>query len=168
MVLKRSSQSGKKAFTLLEMVVVIALTGLLLGIAMPSIDDLWQDQALQAKLDSFNKIVRTAQSLAHDRQAQTYVTFEEERVFIYPEIEEEEGFAANRGLKFMALGEKELFEMTKPYALQDAPTRKNRWAFWPTGNCEPVTIKYSGPSGTWTQIFDPLSASGRITEYELP
>ena len=38
----------------------------------------------------------------------------------------------------------------------------NVWTFWPTGNCEPVGIRYEGPSGKWEAVYNPLSAKADL------
>ena len=36
------------------------------------------------------------------------------------------------------------------------------WTFWPTGNCEPVNIRYEGPAGQWEAVYNPLSATANL------
>ena len=39
------------------------------------------------------------------------------------------------------------------------------WTFWPTGNCEPVVVRYEGPSGHWEAVYNPLSARATFNQF---
>jgi len=49
----------------------------------------------------------------------------------------------------------ESLNITFPAALDEV--QDQTWTFWPTGTCEPASVTYEGPHGTWQADFDPLT-----------
>jgi hypothetical protein len=46
--------------------------------------------------------------------------------------------------------------------IKDAPAE---WIFWPSGTCEPATVKFAGREGTWTARYSPLTARAELDHY---
>lgn len=160
----------RAGFTLIELMVVIMLAALLMTLALPSIDGLFREQALQAKLDAFTQLIQRARWQAIEQQAPVRVIWEEEQVAIRAALNAKEASQA-ASLKFgpaqFKLNQDENLSLSKQNNLEQAST-SDSWTFWPSGNCEPTTVSYAGPEGTWTLAFDPLSAQHRIEQFELP
>ena len=57
----------------------------------------------------------------------------------------------------------ELYSLILPAAIDADPAPE--WTFWPTGTCEPATITYKGPAGSWEVRYAPLSARATIRSF---
>lgn len=160
----------KSGFTLIELMVVILVSVLLLTLAVPSLDGLFREQALEAKLESMTKLVQRARWQAIEQEAPVRIIFTNKLVFILAELNAAENSRA-ASLQFgpseVKLGEDESLVIEKRYQLEQTSS-SDSWTFWPSGNCEPTTVSYEGPQGTWTLAFDPLSANHRIEKFDLP
>jgi hypothetical protein len=84
-----------------------------------------------------------------------------DQVLLRPEI-----LAKNEKLKPAARIELRRGESVKlgfPAALIKNPP--GEWIFWPGGTCEPATIQFKGPAGSWTANYAALTARPEITNY---
>ena len=150
-----------RAFTLLEIVIAVAIMATLLLLAVPSLQGVIADRKLRASLDGFNKLVREAQERSVAEHRAYLLVWTDKSVFVRPE-----GLVKGEDRQPIAKFDLErgsALTLTLPAALsKKAP---GEWIFWPTGTCEPAMVQYSGRAGTWTANYSALTAHGELTNY---
>ena len=57
----------------------------------------------------------------------------------------------------------EHYTLVRDASLSDQPAAV--WTFWPTGNCEPVGVRYEGPRGHWEAVYNPLSVTATVRTF---
>jgi prepilin-type N-terminal cleavage/methylation domain-containing protein len=150
-----------RAFTLVEIIIAVAIMTTLLLMAVPSLQGVLADKRLRASLDDFNKLVREAQERSVAEHRAYLIVWTDKNVFLQPEA-----FAKDEDKKAIATFELErgtLLTLSLPAALSSKPA--GEWIFWPTGTCEPAIIHFEGRAGTWTANYSPLTAHGELTNY---
>jgi type II secretory pathway pseudopilin PulG len=150
-----------RAFTLVEIVIAVAITTTLLLLAVPSLQGVLADRRLRASLDGFNKLVREAQERSVAEHRAYLIVWTDKNVFLQPEA-----FAKNeerKAIATFALERGTVLTLSLPAALSSK--RAGEWIFWPTGTCEPATVRFEGRAGTWTANYSPLTALGELTNY---
>jgi prepilin-type N-terminal cleavage/methylation domain-containing protein len=150
-----------RAFTLLEIVIAVAIMATLLLLAVPSLEGVIADRKLRASLDGFNKLVREAQERSVAEHRTYLLVWTDKNVFVQPEA-----FAKGEDRQAIARFDLErgtVLTLTLPAALTRKPA--GEWIFWPTGTCEPAIVQYAGKAGTWTANYSPLTAHGQLTNY---
>ncbi|MBE7212063.1 MAG: hypothetical protein INR65_13665 [Gluconacetobacter diazotrophicus] len=150
------------AFTLLEITIVIFLILLLLGVAVPSISGQLARRNLQGTFDRFDALAVAAQrrSVA-EKRPYTLVWTRDGTVGVYPadmpaDVRKKQAPAASLVPAGPATARTERYTLVRAASLTADPA--GIWTFWPTGNCEPVSVRYEGPSGRWEAVYNPLSA----------
>jgi prepilin-type N-terminal cleavage/methylation domain-containing protein len=150
-----------RAFTLIEIIIAVAILALILLMAVPSLSGVFADRKLRVSLDGFNNLVREAQERSVSEHRAYLVVWGDKEVIVQPEVfakgEEKKAvatFALERG---MAL------TLTLPAALSAKPA--GEWIFWPTGTCEPAIVRFVGRGGTWTANYSPLTGHGELANY---
>jgi len=150
-----------RGFTLLEIVIAVAILATLLMLAVPSLQGVLADRKLRASLDGFNKLVREAQERSVAEHRAYLIVWTDKNVFLQPEA-----FGKDEERKAIATFELErggVLTLTLPAALAKKPA--GEWIFWPTGTCEPAVVHFEGRAGTWTANYSPLTAYGELTNY---
>ncbi len=150
-----------RGFTLLEIVLAVAILMVLLLLAVPSLDGVLSDRHLRRSLDSFNALVRQAQERSVNEHRAYLIVWGEKGVFLRPEgfaKGEEETTTAN-----LELRKGDVFKLSLPAALVKDPP--SEWIFWPSGTCEPAVVQFTGKDGTWTANYAGLTARAEITKY---
>lgn len=161
---------GGRGFTLLEMLVAVAMLFMLLMISIPGFSGYYADKALTDKLTAFHQLALDARALSMESGAPTYLMWVPGGVRLMSAGEintDESGFLDEeaQASDFFPVARKAILELRLPYSL--ATDKPDRWAFWPSGNCEPAEVRYEGPEGEWTITIDPMSADYRITNYDF-
>jgi prepilin-type N-terminal cleavage/methylation domain-containing protein len=150
-----------RAFTLVEIIIAVAIMTTLLLMAVPSLQGVLADKRLRASLDGFNKMVREAQERSVAEHRAYLMVWTDKNVFLQPEV-----FAKDEDKKAIATFELErgtVLTLSLPAALSSKPA--GEWIFWPTGTCEPAIVHFEGRAGTWTANYSPLTAHGELTNY---
>ena len=150
-----------RAFTLVEIIIAVAIMATLLLMAVPSLEGVLADRRLRASLDEFNKLVREAQERSVADHRAYLIVWTDKNVFLQPEA-----FAKDEDRKAIATFELErgtVFTLSLPAALSSKPP--GQWIFWPTGTCEPAIVRFEGRAGTWTSNYSPLTGHGELTNY---
>jgi prepilin-type N-terminal cleavage/methylation domain-containing protein len=150
-----------RAFTLLEIVIAVAIMATLLLLAVPSLTGVVADRKLRESLDGFNKLVRQAQERSVAERRAYLLVWTDKNVFLQPEV-----FAKDESQTALArfeLGHGTVLTLTLPAAMSNKPA--GEWIFWPTGTCEPAIVSFKGPDGTWTAKYSPLTAHADLTNY---
>ncbi len=150
-----------RGFTLVEIIIAVAILTVVLLMAVPSLSGVIADRKLRASLDQFNNLVRAAQERSVNEHRAYLIVWSDKEVFVQPEAfgrDEEKKPAAT-----LALEQGSALTLTLSAALTPKPA--GEWIFWPTGTCEPATIKYEGRAGTWTANYSALTGHGELKNY---
>jgi prepilin-type N-terminal cleavage/methylation domain-containing protein len=150
-----------RAFTLVEIIIAVAIMTTLLLMAVPSLQGVLADKRLRASLDGFNKLVREAQERSVAEHRAYLIVWTDKNVSLQPEA-----FAKDEEQKAIDSFELErgtVLTLSLPAALSSKPA--GEWIFWPTGTCEPAIVRFEGRAGTWTANYSPLTAYGELTNY---
>ena len=150
-----------RAFTLIEIVIAVAILALILLMAVPSLSGVFADRNLRVSLDGFNNLVREAQERSVSEHRAYLVVWGDKEVIVQPEV-----FAKGEDKKAVATFALErgmVLTLTLPAALSAKPA--GEWIFWPTGTCEPAIVRFVGRSGTWTSNYSPLTGHGELANY---
>lgn len=150
-----------RAFTLVEIIIAVAIMATLLLMAVPSLQGVLADRHLRASLDGFNKLVRAAQERSASEHRAYLIVWTDKNVYLQPEA-----FSKDEDRQPVATFDLErgmVLTLTLPAALSSK--KPGEWIFWPTGTCEPAIVQFSGRAGTWTANYSPLTAHGALTNY---
>lgn len=152
-----------RGFTLIEIALSIFILLLLLVLAVPSFSGVIANRRLKQSLDDFNGIVRQAQERSVAERRPYLIVWGKNNVILRPEaFAEGEEAKANAELR---LGKGRTLKLLLPVAL--AEKYPAEWIFWPSGTCEPATVRYSGPAGSWTANYSPLTGRPEVTSYAV-
>ena len=150
-----------RAFTLIEIALSIFILLLILLLAVPSLSGVIANKRLKQSLDGFNQLVRQAQERSVIERRAYLIAWGKNSVVLRPEVfgkdEEEKPTAVFR------LARGSWIKISLPAALTDKTPAE--WIFWPSGTCEPATVRFGGPAGTWTADYSPLTALPELTQY---
>ena len=150
-----------RAFTLIEIALSIFILLLLLMLAVPSLSGVIANRRLKQSFDSFSQLVRQAQERSVTERRAYLIAWGKNSVVLRPEVftrgEEEKPTAVFR------LSKGSWIKVSLPFALMGKPPAE--WIFWPSGTCEPATVEFGGPAGTWTANYPPLTAQPELTQY---
>ena len=149
------------AFTLIEIIIAVAILTVILLMAVPSLSGVFADRKLRASLDGFNKLVRQAQERSVSEHRAYLIVWSDKDVIVQPEA-----FAKGEEKKAVAkfaLERGTVLTLTLPAALTVKPP--GEWIFWPTGTCEPAIVRFAGRAGTWTANYSPLTGYGELANY---
>ena len=150
-----------RAFTLVEIVLAVFILMLLVLLAVPSLNGVLADRRLRRSLDSFNKLVRQAQERSVAERRSYLIAWDKDHVFLRPET-----FAKGEEIKPAAefhLDRGDALKLVLSAALTKNPAAE--WIFWPSGACEPATVQFDGPAGSWKADYSPLTARPEVTNY---
>jgi type II secretion system protein H len=153
--------SRSRAFTLVEIIIAVAIMTTMLMMAVPSLQGVLADRHLRASLDRFNKLVRAAQERSVSEHRAYLIVWTDKDVYLQPEA-----FGKDDDRQPVATFEVErgtVLTLTLPAALSSK--KPGEWIFWPTGTCEPAIVQFSGSAGTWTASYSALTAHGELTNY---
>jgi len=150
-----------RAFTLIEIVIAVAILTVVLLMAVPSLSGVVADRKLRASLDSFNNLVRQAQERSVAEHRSYLIVWGDHEVMVQPEAfaKDEE----KKAVATFALERGTVLTLTLPAALSSKPA--GEWIFWPTGTCEPAIVRFAGRAGTWTANYSPLTGHGELANY---
>lgn len=149
------------AFTLVEIVIAVAIMATLLLLAVPSLEGVLADRKLRVSLDAFNNLVRQAQERSVSEHRAYLIVWTDKSVFVQPEA-----FGRDDDRTPVATYDLEhgtVLTLSLPAALSSKPA--GEWIFWPTGTCEPAVVYFAGSAGTWTASYSPLTAHPELTNY---
>ncbi|MDB6155822.1 MAG: hypothetical protein JWL90_4275 [Chthoniobacteraceae bacterium] len=146
----------RAGFTLLEVCLAVAISVLLMFIAIPSFTGMLSKQKLEATFDRFDEFARQAQILSVTERRAFVIVWGDGMLAIEPD----EPLAEDRGKEWprLALSKEETLTIERPAALEKKPPME--WIFWRSGTCEPVIASYQGPEGAWVAKYDALTGRG--------
>jgi len=151
----------RPGFTLIELAIAVVILVLLLMLAVPSMSGVMADRRLRRSLDGFNAVVREAQERAMGERRAYLVMVYDNKIGLRP-AGLLRGESPEPTVKF-TLNKSESLKLFFPAALvEDVPPE---WIFWPSGNCEPVTVTYRGNDGSWKANYSALTARSETVSY---
>ena len=152
-----------RGFTLIEIALAIFILLLILVLAVPSFSGVIANRRLKQSLDEFNNLVRQAQMLSVTERRPYLIVWGKNNVMVRPEaFGEDEEAKAKAEFRLSRGG---TLKLSLPVAL--AQKYPAEWIFWPSGTCEPATVRFQGPAGSWTANYLPLTARPEITNYAV-
>ncbi len=182
--LPRTGPRRVSAFTLLELCLVVAIISMMLSLAIPSLQGLFEQKEVQNKIEAFEKLVRDSAALSTKTGLEVRLRWEEGGIRAVvdpaslnadPSLSAGGGgtagtFPANPGqlvddggmpldaaaaeAPFLAFEKEEMYSLVRLAAWDKQAFLE--WSFWPSGIREPVEIFYEGPAGRWGLRFPAL------------
>ena len=155
----------RRAFTLLEIVLVMFLLMMLLSVGLPSMRGQLARHKLQGAFDRFDTLVVEAQKRSvTDGEPYILVWQKDGAIRLYPVAwNADQRRTRDAAAAWMPEGSHERYTLVRASALANHPAAE--WTFWPSGNCEPVSVKYQGGGGTWEAAYNPLSARSTFKSF---
>lgn len=157
----RLTRSTFLAFTMIEIVIVVAIAMLIMLMAVPSLTGVLADNRLRRSLDAFNGLVREAQERSLTEHRAYLIEWGDKGAALRPEV-----FATDEEKKpaaFFPFERDSSLKLSLPAALKkDYPVA---WIFWPSGVCEPAIVEFKGRDGDWKAKYSPLSAREELLNY---
>ena len=155
----------RRGFTLLEICIVLALAMLLLAVAIPSLRGQLARRHLQDTFERFDLLVGEARRHSVAEGKPFVLVWGKGGVSLYAadQSEEDRKKSGPSGFADFSGPANETCELRRASSLaaQPAPV----WTFWPTGNCEPVSVRYEGAAGTWEAAYNGLSGQGTFSTF---
>ena len=158
-------QDPRRAFTLLEIVLVMCIVMILLAVGVPSMRGQLARHKLQSAFDRFDILAVEAQKRSvTDGEPYVLVWQKDGAIRLYPVAwDAEQRRRREAAAAWLPEGSGERYTLVRASSLTAQPAAE--WTFWPSGNCEPVTVKYQGDGGTWEAAYNPLSARGTFQSF---
>jgi prepilin-type N-terminal cleavage/methylation domain-containing protein len=155
--------SRRHGFTLLEIMLVVMIGTLMMMIAVPSVGAFLREQTLKESFEAFDAFARKAQSRAMSEGGTFVMVWDKDGISLQaldPVAAEAEG-----GPERFDFAEGTTWTLQRPAALVKKPVWE--WPFWRSGACEPVTISFEGPAGSWSAEYNGLTARGKIVDMDV-
>ncbi len=166
-------------FTIIELMVAVMVGLMMLGLAVPSVRGVLEEQRLREKMASFEDVVRRAAAQAVSAKREVRLIWFEDGVraltdWSAPKAGEELGLpqgepqaedAGGGESVFYAVGKGEWLSLVRVAAREERPL--SEWSFWPSGIREPVEVYYEGPLGKWALRFSALVPDPETVYFQL-
>lgn len=172
-------------FTIIELMVAVMVGLMMLGLAVPSVRGVLEEQRLREKMASFEEVVRRAAAQAASAKREVRLIWFEDGVraltdWAAPRAGEEAGSGLLQGTGqnaraeqdagvgepvFYAVGKGEWLSLVRVAAREERPL--SEWSFWPSGIREPVEVYYEGPLGKWALRFSALVPDPETVYFQL-
>jgi hypothetical protein len=169
---------GSAGFTIIELMVAVMVGLMMLGLAVPSMRGVLEEQRLREKLASFEDVVRRSAALAAKSKKEVRLIWFKDGLRALtdwdslqqagpdgPGAPQSEQGAGDEESVFFAVGEDEALSLSRLAARNANPL--SEWSFWPSGIREPVEIYYEGPLGKWGLRFSALVPDPEIVYFQL-
>jgi len=150
---KSQIRNRQSAFTILEIVMVLAITVLMLGMAMPAMSGMLKGEQLRAPARELEAMAITARcnSLAEQRPYQILIT---------PtgfQLESPTEKSGNRVLGKYTLPAGVTFEVASWPEEKWAPPKERIWYFSPSGICEPIRVMFRKDDSYFSQKYSAIT-----------
>jgi hypothetical protein len=150
-----------RAFTLLEICLVLCIGMIVMMMAVPSVVGLLAEQRLHDSYERFEKFARIARTRSMEEHRTYHLVWDKGSILL-------ESVGHLKGepntAKRLDIGKDETYGVERVAALSKNPPAE--WTFWPNGTCEPVIISYHGPAGRWRVSYDPMCSKGTFLDSE--
>ena len=150
-----------RGFTLIEIVLAVAIMMIILLLAVPSLTGVLAERRLKRTLDNFANLVHEAQERSVAEHRAYLIVRDGPKLIVRPEVFAKGEKGTN--LRELPLGKNEALKISFPAALTKNPPPE--WIFWPTGTCEPAVVEFVGRDGTWTAKYSTLFAQPELMKY---
>ena len=129
--------------------------------AWPNLEGVIANKKLRESLDGFNNLVHQAQERSVAEHRAYLIVWGDKDVVVQPETfaKDEE----KKAVTTFSLERGTVLTLTLPAALISKPA--GQWIFWPTGTCEPASVRFTGRAGTWTANYSPLTGHAELANY---
>ncbi len=174
----RGVRNGRAGFTIIELMVAVMVGLMMLGLAVPSMRGVLEEQRLREKLASFEEVVRRSAALASKSKKEVRLIWFKDGLRaltgwdqlqqpgpVGNEVPRWEQGSGGEESVFFAVGEDEALSLSRLAARSANPL--SEWSFWPSGTREPVEIYYEGPLGKWGLRFSALVPDPEIVYFQL-
>jgi hypothetical protein len=146
---------------LFELAIAIALALLVFAIAIPAVDGVFAAGRLQGTIDTFDDFVSTARDKSVAEGRVYIMVWSKKEIRLVADGPQREGLDEMQ--QVFTPGDGEIYSLILPSAIDADPAPE--WTFWPTGTCEPATITFRGPKGTWEVRYAALSVRPTIRSF---
>ena len=152
-------------FTLIEICIVIFLAITLISIAMPSLSGQLGRRRLQEASDRFDALaIRARERSITEGQPYLLVWEKGGAIALYPaNASQAQRNRQGPVSELRPSSANERYTLVRSASLSPNPAPV--WTFWPTGNCEPVTVRYQSGGGEWEAVYNPLSCRSVFTRF---
>lgn len=150
-----------RAFTLLELSIAVALGLVILAIALPALDGIFAAGRLQKTMDVFDAFVATAREKSVSEGRVYIMVWTKKKIHLVADGPQREGLDEIE--QVFLPGDRELYSLFLPAAIDENPAPE--WTFWPSGTCEPATVTFKGPAGSWELRYAPLSTRPTVRSF---
>jgi type II secretory pathway pseudopilin PulG len=150
-----------EAFTLIEIMLVVAIFVLMLALAIPSLTGLSADKRLRRSLDAFNNLVHQAQELSVAENRAYLIVWTDAGADLRPEVFQKD--EEKKPTAVFPFDRDSVLKLLLPSALRKEYPAE--WIFWPCGICEPAIVEFYGHDGQWKAKYSPLTAHAEILNY---
>jgi prepilin-type N-terminal cleavage/methylation domain-containing protein len=177
----------RSGFTLMELMLAIAIALIVMMMVLPSLRGQTAQQRLQETFNHFDDLVRKAQAHAVAEQKAYTLSWQPGAILLLQDDisrdndslnVDENGNSINPAddaaagdatslagaVDTLTMGKDETYTLERSEALLPPDQTPAEWTFWRSGTCEPVLVHYAGPLGTWTAQYNPLTGHGEITD----
>jgi type II secretory pathway pseudopilin PulG len=161
---------ARAGFTLVELMLAVAIAIIILLMAMPSLSGISQEKRLRESFERFDVLARKAQLKAVSEQRSWVLTWQPEGILLQPNEptpEERLDGEAPAAMESLPISEEDKWTVERPAALLAPVETPAEWIFWRSGTCEPLRVTYEGPEGWWTAQYNPLTGRGEVTDQGL-
>ena len=160
---------SQRAFTLIELMLAIMIAVIIMAMAVPSMRGMSDDRRLQETFERFDELTRKAQLKAVSKQHSWTLVWGPGMISLKSsEATPEELQDGGAGLQEdFTYDENESYVLQRPASLLPPKDTRAEFTFWRSGTCEPVIVSYSGPSGTWSAQYNPLTGRGEMTDRQV-
>ncbi len=160
-----STRSDHRGFTLIEICIVLFLAVLLMGVAVPSLSGQLARRRLQEASDRLDALADRAREQSV-KEGKPYLLIWEKSgsIALYPADSTQA--MRNKSGPVSALtptASNERYTLLRGASLTAHPAAE--WTFWPTGNCEAVSVHYQSSAGEWEAAYNPLSGRGVFSKF---
>jgi len=158
--------SSRRAFTLIEMMLAIAIAIAVTVLAVPNMRGVARERRLHETFEKFDAFARKAQLNAMREQRTWSLVWLQGQIALQPgsSTPEDQQNGGDSQQESFPVSQNEEFTLDRHASLLSAKDTPGVWAFWRSGTCEPVIVSYSGPDGTWSAQYDALTGHGQIID----
>ena len=160
--------SSRRAFTLIEMMLALAIAIAVVVLAIPNMRGVSRERRLRETFERFDELARKAQLNAVRQQRPWSISWEQDRIVLQPDDPRpEEIESGDAQPEELPISNDEGFTLDRHAALLAPKDTPGVWTFWRSGTCEPVIVSYSGPEGSWSAQYDPLTGHGELIDLAI-
>ena len=160
---------AQRAFTLIELMLAIFIAVMIIATVIPNMRGMSGERRLQETFEKFDELTRKAQLKAVSQQRSWSLAWGTRMISLRsneatPEEIQAGGAAVQEDFIY---DESESYVLQRPASLLPLKDTRAEWTFWRSGTCEPVIVSYSGPAGTWSAQYNPLTGHGEMIDRKI-